>query len=553
MVVYRREKSLLLFVLMLFTAALYANSVAGNSLSGRVVSLDTKKDSVIDVKGSVDYPVYRRIDFGNRTRSFDFEGNLPAALAINVVNYEMHTLYENSGDYGNPNNQSDLFGDCGGRVYNKDRRTGDYKRDSLGNVISFLGINMRTQYGKTTNYAIYLDTAYLNRGSALIKPQYMLVVDPYIPKEEEYCDPVTGDFENLNGEYVIGRYMYNTTMYAKPVADSIKKADGSWIYADKYYNKDLGEGIKVSADSTVSGYLYTRKNFNKVQPVRDNKILEPNGEAYLHDALSERFAFSWAIHKGDSLYVLKGADLEPAYKGLANDPQELWLTLTREYGEEGMYIDFDKLRSENIVPGSEYKEAYYRYGDRNIYPEMRTYYDFKPSTALSPGKTIGLHAIIALDDNTHKDWVFAFRFVERGSDDFTIESETTERNTADGAMIAPGYGGWMKFENGVPVITRTDESDLMAHAVVFNVERLSNPVDNENIVEGNAASKIIVAGATGSIKILNAAGKNIVVRNVLGQTVVNTVVSSDNESISSPSGIVIVVVDNGRGIKTIVK
>ena len=205
------------------------------------------------------------------------------------------------------------------------------------------------------------------------------------------------------------------------------------------------------------------------------------------------------------------------------------------------------------MPGSEYKEAYYRYGDKNIYPEMRTYYDFKPSTSLSPGKTIGLHAVIALDDNTHKDWVFAFRFVERGSDDFTIESETTLRNTANSAMIAPGYGGWGKFENGVPVITRTDESDLMAHAVVFNVERLSNPVDNENIDEGNTASKVIIAGGTGSIKILNAAGKNIVVRNVLGQTVVSTVVSSDNESISSPSGIVIVVVDNGRGIKTVVK
>jgi len=551
--VYRRNFTLVLFVTMLFTAAFCANGVAGNSLSGHVTGLSADEEIVSVIKDSIDYPVYRRIDFGNRTRSFDFEGNLPAALEFNVINGGAfgYNLYENSGDYGNPKNQSDLYGDCGGRIYNKDRRTGDYKRDSLGNVLSFLGVNLRSQYGKTTNYAIFLDTAYTNRGSALIKPQYMMVVDPYIPKEEEYCDPITGEFENLNGKYVIGRYMYNTTMYAKPVADSVQNADGSWIYADKYYNKTVGEGIKVSPDSTVSGYLYTRKNFNKVQPVKDNKILEPNGEAYLHDALSERFAFSWAIHKGDSLYVLKGADLEPAYKGLSNDPHELWLTLTREYGEEGMYIDFDKLLSDNIVPGSEYAEAYYRFGDKNLYPEMRTYYDFKPSTALSPGKTIGLHAVIALDDNTHKDWVFAFRFVERGSDDFTIESETTQRNTANSAMIAPGYGGWVKFENGVPVITRTDESDLMAHAIVFNVEKASNPVDN--IDAGNAASKVIVTSGTGSINILNATGKNVVVRNVLGQTVTNTVVSSDNESISLPSGIFIVVVENGRGIKTVVK
>ena len=551
--VYRKNFTLLLFALMLFALTYSANSVAGNSLSGRVAGMNVDDDVVVAIEDNLDYPAYRRIELGNRTKSFDFNGNLPAVLEFDVINNGMlgFSLYENSGDYRNPDNQSDKFGDCGGRVYNKDDRTGDYKRDSLGNVISFLGINMRSQYGKTTNYALYLDTAFINRRTGPIKPQYLIVVDPYIPEEAEYCDPMTGNIENLNGKYVIGRYMYNTTMYAKAVVDSMQNADGSWIYADKYYDKNIGEGIKVSADSTVSGYYYTRKNFNKVQPVKNNTILNPNGDAYLYDLIRERFAFSWAIHKGDSLYVLKGVGLEPMYKGLSNDPHQLWLTLSREYGEEGVYVDFDKLVSENIVPGSAYDEAYFQYGDVDNYPEMRTYYDFKPSTALSPGKTIGLHAIIALGDNTHKDWVFSFRFVERGSDDFVIESETTERNTANGAMVAPGYGGWIKFQNGVPMITRTGDSDLMAEAVAFNVKTSSDPVGNEKI--NNTASETVVAGGVGSVAILNAAGKNVTIRNILGQTIVSTMALSDNESFYVPSGIVIVVVGNESGVKTVVK
>ncbi|MDR2913384.1 MAG: DUF6383 domain-containing protein [Tannerella sp.] len=211
--------------------------------------------------------------------------------------------------------------------------------------------------------------------------------------------------------------------------------------------------------------------------------------------------------------------------------------------------------SENIIPGSAYQEAYYPLGERSRYPEMRTYYDFKPASALSPGKTIGLHAVIALDDNTHKDWVFSFRLIEKGADDFVIESEVSERNTAAGAVIRPGYGGWIKSQNGVPVLTRSDERDLMGEAggAVFNVKQSSNPVSNETVVDRDVASKVIIAGGTGNVTILHAAGKKVIIRNMLGQIVANTVISSDNEVVSVPSGVVVVVVENEIGMKAIVR
>ena len=375
----------------------------------------------------------------------------------------------------------------------------------------------------------------------------------YIPDECGDCNPETGDIEGANDKYVIGRYLYNTSMYAKVVTDSFLISGNNWAVADKYYDKDKGEGIPVSPTETESGYLYKKNNFNKVQPVKDMVLRNPNGSTYVHDGHWERLAFSWAIHKGDSLYVLKGIGLEPMYKGMENDPYEVWMQLTKEYGEEGKYVDFSKLISENIVLGSEYREAYYPLGERSTYPEMRTYYDYKPSTALSPGKTIGLQAIIALNDNTHKDWVFSFRYIERHADDFVIESETTERLTSKSPMIAPGYGGWIKYQNGVPVISRSDEKELMGEACVFNVKHLGNAVSNEAVNPGDAVSKVAVVGGQRSVTVLNAAGKRVVIRDILGRMTANMTVLSDNESISAPAGVVIVAVEGEKAFKTVVK
>ena len=560
--VYKMFFSLLASFLMLFSSAFFVN--AENCivlLEQHIVSI-TENDSIIPdgdktVEDRYDYPVYRRIDLRNQLRIFDSgRSDLPATLEFHVINGEVigRRLYENSGDYRNPDNQSDRNGVCGGRNYNKDERTGDYKRDSIGspgNVISFLGINNNAQYGATTNYAFYLDTAFINRGTGWIKPQYMLAVDPYIPDECGSCNPETGDIEGANGKYVIGRYLYNTAMYAKVVSDSMQTGSKSWGFSDKYYDKNSGGGIHVSANETESGYLYNRKNFNKVQPVKNRAILNPDGETYIHDGYWERLAFSWAIHKGDSLYVLKGVGLEPMYKGAADDPHQLWLTLTREYGQEGKYIDFAQLISENIVPGSAYREAYYPNGDKSTYPEMRTYYDYKPASALSPGKTIGLQAIIALDDNTHKDWVFSFRYIDRFSDDFVIESETTERNTGQSPMYAQGYGGWIKFQNGVPVVSRSDEKDLMLEACVFNVKLLTNPVSNESVKPDDTSSKVTVVGGQGRVTIINAAEKKLVISNILGSVIVNSTVSSDNVSFEIPSGIVIVAVEGEKAVKIV--
>jgi len=536
--------------ILLFWVFFHTDAVIYESPSDQYPDLKVKRDTVIKDKNKIDNPVYRLMDFGHQLRSSEEEySDFPGVYEFYEINTR-NALYENSGNYKRVDPMSINEMDCSGRYYNIDDRTGDFKRDSIGSpghVLSFLGINNGYQCGEITNYAIYVDTAFINRGSGWIKPQYMLAVDVYIPDECGECDPSSGLIEGENEKYVIGRYLYNTSMYAKAVEDSVKMVNGQWVYKDKYYDKAKGEGIAVSENETESGYMYTSFNFNKVQPTKDFEARIPNGEAYMSSGYWERFAFAWAIHKGDSLYVLKGIDLEPMYKGLEDDPHQVWLTLTKEYGVEGKYVDFQKLI--DYCTTGFYGEAYYREGDRSLYPEIRTFRTFKDVQDYDRNHSIGLHAIIALDDNTHKDWVFSFRLIERHSTDFVIESETAMRNTGEGAKIRPGYGGWLKVSNGMPIITRSDEKDNMGQAVPFNVkDSFSPPVHESTFV-----SPVKVVGGTGEVLIYQAAGKKVMISNMQGQILFYSTIKSDLATITIQPGIIVVTIDGSNAVKVVVK
>ena len=62
-----------------------------------------------------------------------------------------------------------------------------------------------------------------------------------------------------------------------------------------------------------------------------------------------------------------------------------------------------------------------------------------------------------------------------------------------------------------------------------------------------------VVSGEGNVTIAGAAGKKVVISNILGQVVANTVVSSDNATIAAPQGIVVVAVEGEEAVKAIVK
>ncbi len=311
---------------------------------------------------------------------------------------------------------------------------------SEGKEINFLGVNNNIQF-PNANRAIYVDTAYVNRGTGYIKPQYMLAVDvniipgtPATPCPLEHNHGYDKDGNELNewtcshatpgtSGYVRGRYLINTVDSAK--------VNGNYL------------GAVRDAD-----YIW------------NNQV---------------RLAFVDAIHKDDTLYILTGAQANLA------DP-----------------VDLSKLTNK-----------------------------------------------VRLDNNLHKNVVFSFRLLEEGSDNFLIESAET-----DGAMIAPMNGGWVKIQNGVPVVSYAAFQDRANESEIFNVEKTTEtPTENEGI----STSEVTVQTTQGAVIVKNAAGKSVKVTNILGQAIAETVLTSDNATINVPAGIVVVAVEGEEAVKTIVK
>lgn len=505
-------------------------------------------------------PIYRRFHVNEPKQDFYPElGDMPDTLEFHLLNDGVvgGRLYENYGAYQpgvdvEPvpwNERIDPY--TGGRVYNLDKNY-MFKRDSLTNVLSYLGINNDAQYGATTNYAFYMDTAYINRGTGWLKPQYMFVVDPYVPREFD-CDPKEGEIDSPNGPLLLGRYMYNGAMYAKKNLETRKAG----AVASKY---DVASQKYEPSKSA----LIVSDNYSKVEPIYANVV---KYDEYIWDGKWERLAFSWAIHdyKNDRLIVLKGEGLEPWYNNSMTDPEDVYDALYEAYGSKkpsSHFIDLEAMI--DSCTSSVYEELYWPKGPQGA-PEIRKYRSFKPSAALKGAKNpmgLGVHAVVDLGDNTHKDWVFSFRYVERGSSDFVIESETTDRQTWRGPMILPVEGGWVKYQNGVPVITRTSwnygntSKPLVGEASgsVFNVHRpdgihgmSQDPVSNES------AGAVRVLGGVGSVTVLNGSGRKVVVSDMLGRTVLSTVLESGNATLQAPSGVVVVAVEGEPAVKAVVK
>ena len=87
-------------------------------------------------------------------------------------------------------------------------------------------------------------------------------------------------------------------------------------------------------------------------------------------------------------------------------------------------------------------------------------------------------------------------------------------------------------------------------AEVFKVMTTSTPTSNDKIA---AESAISVIANDGTVTIQGAAGKSVVISNILGKVVAETVLSSDNATIAVPAGIVAVAVEGGAAVKVVVK
>ncbi|WP_455629051.1 DUF6383 domain-containing protein [Parabacteroides chinchillae] len=99
--------------------------------------------------------------------------------------------------------------------------------------------------------------------------------------------------------------------------------------------------------------------------------------------------------------------------------------------------------------------------------------------------------------------------------------------------------------NGTVIFS--SDADVAAQPITF--ETASTPTGNEGIDADNTIS--VVAGE-GNVTVYGAAGKKVVVSNVLGQKT-TIVATSDSEVIAAPQGVVIVAVEGEAAVKAVVK
>lgn len=136
-----------------------------------------------------------------------------------------------------------------------------------------------------------------------------------------------------------------------------------------------------------------------------------------------------------------------------------------------------------------------------------------------------------LGDNENKA-LFAFRINLDNKDEY--------------ALYNPATNKYISYLNGFLVAT----SDFAASFYTLT-DPNGGSVDNEKIED--SVSAISVTAKVGAVEIAGAAGKRVVISNVLGQVVANTIITSDNATIAASEGVVVVAVEGESAVKAIVK
>ncbi|WP_293709536.1 DUF6383 domain-containing protein [uncultured Parabacteroides sp.] len=314
---------------------------------------------------------------------------------------------------------------------------------------------------------------------------------------------VEGKGDNkLSALYVDTAYVRNETkmpqyMFAVDVTEvpaGMLCPDNPEHNTDEYIANHGDCGHKVPSQ----GYKIGRYLVN----AQDSVQLAANGKDYIWNEKYTRLSFTWAKHIGDTLIVMRhGKDMNLASYAVAADSIFL--------------------------------------GDNKH--NMATW-----TLDADPSKNTKGDSINAAHEYGIKNAVFALRLVDdKPACDFLIES------VGDKPIPSDGKGGWIKIQNGVPVIAKAaNYNEAILDTEIFNIEPTEEVATSNDAI---TAGEVSVVAGNGKVTIKGAAGKTVTISNILGQAIANTVLSSDNAEIAAPAGVVVVAVEGEAAVKAIVK
>ena len=277
-------------------------------------------------------------------------------------------------------------------------------------------------------------------------------------------------------------------------------------------------GLNPSCDHKVSypGYVSGRFLVNLNDSIQNSINKVEAASKFQYDNYT-RLAFVEAVHRGDSLFVLKAP-----------------------------YT----LKGENAITGAD--------ADGNIL--------IIPDYLAKDQEGIVYDAVVL--DGTHNNVAFSLRYVgDTEEEGFLLES-----NDGQFSSVGSFEGAWLRFVNGTPVLAKffntngnhntgdiidgngstgvTDFGQVLNQAAILTLGTVDKvATDNESI----STSTVEVSTINGSVVVKGADGKKVVISNVLGQILVNTVITSSEATIAVPAGVVYVKVEGEAAVPAIVK
>ena len=178
--------------------------------------------------------------------------------------------------------------------------------------------------------------------------------------------------------------------------------------------------------------------------------------------------------------------------------------------------------------------------------------------ALKAKQISSINMKTTVKEDKHHNYTWSFRYIDPAKAANEVEEDRAfliESNAT--SPIAPKNAAWIKNQNNCLVLSDMDASFDDAKtggdaALIFNIEKgAADDMATDN--EGISTSEVSVVATNGAVIIKGAEGKKVAISNVLGQTIANTVLSSDNATISVPAGVVVVAVEGEAAVKAIVK
>ena len=347
--------------------------------------------------------------------------------------------------------------------------------------------------------AFRIDTAWLTRGAGKVKPQYLVSAYRELIEGEKIIPCTeTGKHITADGQVTEDPYQCVHAVHVKTPA---------FIYGKYLVNYSDSAAAVAARKEALNPYLFNTKAVS--------------------NSSYTRVGFVPAVQYGDTLIVLTGK-----YKAMTADQ------LKNEGIESIMAVykkDYPKFI--NVLSGDKHKNVTWSF--RYVNPD-------KAALAYVDGKE-GENNSFLIESNVYATGT-----------DGDNQYQTIKGDLAK--AIAPNEAAaWLKMHNGCLVLTDASSTFGAAKtggdgALVFNAysktedDDMVTSNDNINNVEG-----VSVIAGNGTVTIQGAAGKSVVITNILGKVVAETVLTSDNATIAVPAGIVAVAVDGEEAVKVVVK